>query len=170
MYRVYCLKDKQGNRVYVGYTGQELSARLSGHKRSYKDRKDLVIELIQEVETKDQAKALEVLYQRQYNTLHPNGLNIALGHKNNDGRNLIISGYNTRFGNRPKSEAEEQKRKSAAKEGVKKCQKPVRCINTGIVYPSITICAKSLGLSMGNLSMVLKGKRPHTKGLRFEFV
>lgn len=129
-----------------------------------------MIELIQEVEKKDQAKSLEVLYQKQYNTLVPNGLNVALGHTNHDGTRLVAAGYQTRFGVRDRYPGEEDKRRMAAKEGVKQLQKPVRCINTGIEYASISICAKALGLSIGNLSMVLKGKRPHTKGLKFEFI
>lgn len=170
MFKVYCLKDKNRRIVYVGYTKRSLHNRWRSHKNAYPERENLVIELIQEVETKDQAKSLEVMYQKQYNTLFPNGLNVALGHANHDGSRLIVPGIKTRFGNRLKSEEEEIKRLTSLRVAIIKTRKPVRCINTGFVYESITACAKALELSVGNLSLVLKGKRPHTKGLRFEFI
>lgn len=170
MFKVYCLKNKY-KIVYVGYTTRSLHNRWRSHKNTFPERKELTIELIQEVETKAQAKALEVLFIKQYNTLHPNGLNFALGHTNSDGKQLAISGISTRFGTRDKYPGEEEKRKQeAAKSSSRACSKPVRCINTGIEYPSARSCAKVLGLQTSALSQVLRGKRPHTKGLKFEFI
>jgi hypothetical protein len=169
MFKIYCLKDKHSKIVYVGYTTQSLHNRWRHHKNTYPDRKDLKIELILEVELKEQAKSLEMLYQKQYNTLKPNGLNEALGHINHDGSRLIKAGFKTRFGQKKKTPQEEIKRKESAREALKKLRKPVICLNTRIVYESVGICAKLLGLSKGNLCLVLKGKRPHTKGLRFQY-
>ncbi len=36
-------------------------------------------------------------------------------------------------------------------------------------YESLAVAARKLGLSQGNVSMVLRGIRPHTKGFRFVF-
>ena len=170
MYRVYCLKNKKDEIVYVGYTSRSLHDRWRHHKNTFPERIDLKIELIQEVELKEQAKSLEVIYIRQYNTLSPNGLNIALGHANNSGEKLKISGIKTRFGNRPKTYEEEQKRVHNHKEGIKKLYKRIRCINTGIEYESLGHACKELDLHRSALCRVLKGQRSHTKGLRFEYV
>ena len=170
MYKVYCLKDIIGKIVYVGYTGKSLRTRLTGHRSNHKDRSDLSIELLQNAKDKTEAKSLEIQYQLKHNTLYPNGLNRCLGHKNNDGQKLLIAGINTRFGKRPKTDIEEQKRKEAARLSQMRLRKPVRCIETGIVYESVSMCAKTLGLSVGNLSMVLNKKRPKTQELHFEFV
>ena len=48
--------------------------------------------------------------------------------------------------------------------------KPIRCVETGIVYASITLAAKSLGLHYGNISNVLYGRQSHTGGFKFEYV
>lgn len=170
MYKVYCLKDRNEIR-YIGYTKKTLNWRLKKHKREYPDqRSNAVIELLQEVDTKDQAKSLEVLYTLQYKT-RETGWNIALGHINNDGASLKLSGMNTRFGNRERYPGEEEKRKANAALGAARaCSKPVRCITTGLEYPSARACAKALGLQTSALSLVLKGKRPHTRGLKFEFI
>jgi len=45
--------------------------------------------------------------------------------------------------------------------------KKVICIDTGIVYNSVTECAKSLNLFKENLVKVCKHKRKHVNGLRF---
>jgi len=170
MYKVYCLKDND-KIVYIGYTTRSLHNRWRHHKNTYPDRARLVIELIQETDNKDQAKALEILFIKQYNTLVPNGLNIALGHANNDGKKLTEYGKNTRFGFRARTKEEELKRKTKAATATSKaCSKPVICMNTGIKYPSARACAKALGLQPSSLSLVLRGLRPHTKGLKFKFI
>jgi hypothetical protein len=129
------------------------------------------IRLSTQLRCKHQAKALEILFIKQYNTLYPNGLNIALGHTNDDGKNLLESGKKTRFGVRDKYPGEEEKRKTqAAIRTSEVCSKPVQCVNTGIIYPSARQCAKQLNLQPSSLSLVLRGKRPHTKGLKFVFV
>lgn len=168
-YKVYCLKDKT-SVVYIGYTKRSLHNRWRSHKNVYSDRSNLSIELIIEVDSKEQAKTLEVMFQKQYDTFLPKGLNVAVGHTNNDGKSLRVAGQPTRFGNRPKYPGEEQSRLRGLRRAIAQTRKPVVCVNTGIIYESINRCAKELNLSAGNLSLVLKGERPHTKGLKFEFV
>ena len=48
--------------------------------------------------------------------------------------------------------------------------RPIRCIETKIEYPSITIAAKELGLDRGGICNVLKKKRKRTGDLTFEYV
>lgn len=170
MYKVYCLKDKS-KIVYIGYTTRSLHNRWRSHKNNYPERANLAIELIQEVLTKKEAKELEILYIKKHNTLSPNGLNIALGHINNDGSSLKEFGKKTRFGARDKFSGEEEKRKqNAAKATSETCSKKVECIDTGVIYSSQRACAKALNLQPSSLSLVLRGLRPHTKGLRFRRV
>lgn len=166
-WKVYALLNKHGDIKYVGYTSQTLTARLARHCRWSPEKRGLVIKLLQEFRNKEQAKAAEILFQKQYNTVEA-GLNKCYGHANHDGSRLIEAGRKTRFSKdyRPNGE----KRLRNLRKAVEVQRKPVRCINTGIVYPSISECAKVLNLSIGNLSLVLRGKRPHTKGLKFEFV
>lgn len=167
-WKVYALLDSKGKIRYIGYTSQMLTARLQRHWRWSPEKRGLIITLLQEFNNKQQAKAAEVLFQKHYNTVE-NGLNKCYGHVNHDGSRLIEAGKATRFSstNRP---ADENKRLRHLRKAIESQRKPVRCINTGIVYASISECAKVLGLSLGNLSLVLRGKRPHTKGLKFEFV
>lgn len=165
MYKVYALLD--GDKiVYVGYTKRSLHDRWRRHKNDYPERKRLKIQLLQEFENKEQAKAAEILFQKQYNTVEA-GLNKCYGHINHDGSRLIESGKSTRIKSGQK--LNEPKRLKNLKKAIEKQRKRIRCINTGIEYESISECAKVLNLSLGNLSLVLRGKRPHTKGLKFEF-
>lgn len=46
---------------------------------------------------------------------------------------------------------------------------PILCSN-GLVYNSLSECARALQLSSGSISEVLSGKRKHTRGYRFERV
>jgi hypothetical protein len=48
--------------------------------------------------------------------------------------------------------------------------RPVRCITTGVVYPSVTFAARQLGLDPSNISSCLRGKLKTTGKLRFEKV
>ncbi len=47
--------------------------------------------------------------------------------------------------------------------------KPVQCIDTGVVYRSTGEAAKILGLQQAKISAVALGKRNHTGGLRFTY-
>ena len=48
--------------------------------------------------------------------------------------------------------------------------RPIRCIETQIEYPSITIAAKELGLNSSNIGSVLNGMYKHTGNRTFEYV
>jgi predicted GIY-YIG superfamily endonuclease len=170
MWKVYCLKA--GFKiVYIGYTKRHLHARWRHHKNVHWSRKFLNIELIKTCKTKQEAKDLEIELIIKHNTLAPNGLNKALGHINNDGKNLIIDGFETRFGMRAKYPGEEEKRKRRAAIATSKaCSKPIQCIETGNIYRSLRECAKKTGIHNSALCMALKGKRPNAKGFTFRYI
>ncbi len=50
------------------------------------------------------------------------------------------------------------------------CKKPVRCVETGIEYESITDAAKAVGAGQSTLSIHLLDGHKTCKGLHFEFV
>lgn len=61
------------------------------------------------------------------------------------------------------------------RKNIKKIEKPrsgkkVRCIETGIIYPSISEAARQLGISAGNISACCSGKRKTTNNYSWEFV
>lgn len=49
------------------------------------------------------------------------------------------------------------------------CKKKVRCIDTGIVYPSVTEAADAIGAHKSKISLVCHGIRKTTGGVRWEF-
>ena len=65
--------------------------------------------------------------------------------------------------------AESLKGKPIAKEVVARKYKAVRCINTGIVYESVTAAAKELKLETTNISRCCKGVFKQTGGYSFEY-
>jgi predicted GIY-YIG superfamily endonuclease len=47
---------------------------------------------------------------------------------------------------------------------------PIKCINTGKVYKNSNWAAKELNIDRSSIYLVLKGKLPHTRGYKFEYV
>ena len=47
---------------------------------------------------------------------------------------------------------------------------PIVCIETGYVYPSVSKCAKDMGLDDGNISRQISGVYPHVCGYHFDTV
>ena len=48
-----------------------------------------------------------------------------------------------------------------------KCCKPVICIDTGVVFSSVTDAAESIGSSIHSISNCIRGKQKTVKGMRF---
>jgi len=48
--------------------------------------------------------------------------------------------------------------------------KPILCVETGYIFPSIRRAAEMLGISKGNISSVLAGRRQRAGGFTFVFV
>jgi hypothetical protein len=68
--------------------------------------------------------------------------------------------YNSNYGNTRKKMTEITQRNRGC---------PVRCVETGIVYPSQRECARQTGQSQGNIYNVLTGKFKQINGLHFEY-
>lgn len=65
--------------------------------------------------------------------------------------------------------ASDETRSKMSKNNKGKGTKPIVCITTGEVYPSLTEAAIDLGLNIAKISLVVNGKRNHTKGYHFEY-
>ena len=48
--------------------------------------------------------------------------------------------------------------------------KRVKCLETGVIYPSANECSRQTGLSQGNISATCNGKQKTTGGLHFIYV
>jgi hypothetical protein len=194
MYKVYCLRDKDKNIIYVGQTRQELSKRLTNHKVRY-NLYDITIELVSEVPTIESALILESLLINQYDLVNK-GLNKSSGYdntqaKNDSWREDFKDKSNGFYGHEQtehakKSLSERSKGNSYAKgnpsrKGRKNSDswvarmqevknKPVMCMETGKVYESGKAAAEDLGLQRSKICLVCKGKRKSTGGLTFIYV
>ena len=149
-YNIYCLKEN-GVIRYIGCTTRELNIRFSEHvRRKFLNESEYNIELIEKVEDFESAKEKGEYYIEKYDTVD-NGLNktYGLGTKG-------LSANPTSF----------QKDNRYGECGTK----PVRCLETGVEYESLTQCANSLNLSISKISAVCRGKRKTTGGYHFEFV
>ena len=47
--------------------------------------------------------------------------------------------------------------------------KPVRCIDTGEVFESVTAAAERYGTSSSHVTSVCRGRRPRAGGVRWEY-
>ena len=46
----------------------------------------------------------------------------------------------------------------------------VRCVDNGVIYPTLTEAANAVGISSSKITMVCRGKRKSAGGLRWEYV
>ena len=150
LYRIYCLKNKNEEVVYVGQTTRELDVRLSEHKRRFPNRSDYTIHLLEESSDMDIANDLETRYIIKFNTVK-NGENVTYG-KGRKGLGANKGSF--------------KNKNDYCKMGTKK----VECIETGEIFNSITECANKLNLNITNISAVCKGKRKTTGGKRFRYI
>lgn len=140
MYRIYCLKDKNNKIKYIGFTSRELEVRFKEHCRKFPERKEYHIELIEEVEDKENAKQKEIYYTLLCNTIK-DGDNINLG-----------------MGQSQPNKGNFQKGNDFGKKGTKK----VKCLETNEIFNSLTECANHFNLSISKISAVCQGKRKTT--------
>lgn len=148
-YRIYALKNDCGKIVYVGFTKRELVYRMYEHHK-IDGRKNLVCELLAQTDDKEKAKELETYYIQLYNTSKC-GLNIT------DGMGRKNIGAN----------------KTSFKRGNEYCYlgtRKVKCIETGIIYDSVTECAKANHANISKITDCCKGRRKTTNKLHFQYI
>lgn len=150
IYRIYCLKNKDEKIVYVGQTQRELNIRLSEHKRRFPHRKEYTIHLIREASNHSDANNIETYNISKFD--------------------LVSNGENVTYGKGTKGLGANQTSFKVSNNYCKMGTKKVECIETGIIYDSLTKCSVELGLNVSNISDVCKGKRKTTGKLHFKFV
>lgn len=100
-------------------------------------------------------------------------------HDNNTVSNLewLSLGENSRrFQTEQINEEQKERRRNHCIKMYTKAQevngKSVRCIETGIIYPSISECSRQTGINTSNISRAVNGliKTQKTKGYTFEFI
>lgn len=184
IFKVYIIRDKLTEAImYAGLTRQTLETRFHSHvKHKNLNRNKYQIELIQDDLTLEQAVILERMLIEQYQLLIT-GWNKSPG---------SINGYSNYHSEEQKQKwSEERKGKKVnplhaqkntiARLGkknseahtdaiIKAIQKPVICIETGIIYKSARAAAKDLNLCYSKISLVCNGKRSTTGNLHFKFV
>jgi hypothetical protein len=182
-YKVYLIRDKQKNIVYAGLTKNPLKVRFDCHmRRRQLNREEYSIELVLDYLTIEQAVILEEAMILQYN-LRQMGWNKSP---------RSINGYSNAHSEEQKQKwSLERKGKPVSPEHAAKNKtarlgykngnywrqritevksKPVRCIETGIVYASARKAADALGVSYPRISECCNGKRKTTRNFHFEFV
>ena len=116
-------------------------------------------------ENQDDLDAAEDAFILELGALFPAGYNLKRGGSH---------GKHTEESRRKMSESHKGKKPPASsafgKDGHTRTDKTVRCTNDGKVFPSLKIAAEFYGTYSSNICKVLKGERPHTKGLRFEYL
>lgn len=123
-------------------------------------------------------KVLETIYSDDLQDL-----NIKLIEKENHWINtlntIVPNGYNVHFSNHEKiptilNREEKNNKISKALKGKymnsTSTSKRVMCIDTGIIYPSISECERQMNFCRGSVSSVLNGKQYAHLGYRFKYV
>jgi hypothetical protein len=193
-YKVYVLKNRQNEVVYVGQTKLELTERLTYHKNLFEERRDLTIHLISEVPSIEAAFYLEAKLIEQYGI--DSLLNKTLGHNPNhktrdhyrenqkDKSNGFYKHKQSEYAKKvlsERSKGNQYAKNNPSRKGRKNSKehnesiskhksKKVMCIDTGEVFKSGRQAAKKLNLQSSKISLVCNGKRKSTGGLRFCFV
>lgn len=91
---IYKLENKINGKCYIGQTSQKLSQRIAEHKRSKRKNtainkaiqkygiSNFIVSILAEEITLEEANYLECKFIKEFNTISPQGYNIALGGKN----------------------------------------------------------------------------------------
>ena len=153
MKTIYCIKNDIGKIIYVGQT-KNLQRRKWEHRYRKHIPKDYTFEVIEECED-SQAINKEKYYIALYNTVE-NGINIVYGngHFGIKGSN----GFGGRF---------QQGNKAWKNRKLKK----VKCIETGKIYDSVTLCATDMGIKdCCKIHNVCNGLKKSYHKYHFEYV
>lgn len=190
-YKVYCLRDIDGNIKYIGQTRQPLNRRKNGHKyQSHFKDEYFTIELVADFDIPEPMYKLEAMLIEQYD-LVANGWNQAHGYSECPEQFEASGEKNAFYGHKHTKEVCEAIGKRSignsyakgnlSRKGMKNSEyhnrriseahaKKVMCVETGIVYKSGRAAAKALGLRASKISNVCNGKRSTTGGYHFVFV
>jgi len=162
---IYKITNLINEKIYVGQTVSPLTVRLSQHfHQSLKKNGDgLLGKAIRKygrenfiIEQIDAASCLEELNNKEVFWISRLESHVTSG------------GYNLAFGGSSRAGWKEDPTKTKAR--IAKNFKPIVCIETGEIFPSIKEAAEKMGITPGFLTNVLKGRKQTAKGCHFKFI
>lgn len=206
MYTVYLRTNTVNAMQYVGQTGdfKQRNRQWKCFKKSYANKyidndratyglESFTTQVLAEVETEEEALELEEHYINELNTLYPQGYNITVGGKKNNGapkgeNHPFYGKYHTEEAKHKMSEAkkseknpnygkhrtDETKRKIGDTNTNGKCSKSVLQLDkvTGEVirqWPSTMEIERQLGYKHSNISQCCKGKFEQRYGYKWQY-
>ena len=196
---IYCIKNLANNKLYVGKTIQKLSQRLSQHRCRKQTPVELAIqkygwqnfkvEILQECSSAEELNEREKFWIINLNCKSPNGYNLTDGGEGSGGfrrsaktrLKMSLSAKkryqnpdeHTKTSNSQKGKIislESRLKMSIAKKGKPGPRsKKVICVETGMVFNSITEAAHNLNISRQSVRDVCHGKHKTAGGYHWKF-
>lgn len=169
---IYLLKNSIDSKMYVGCT-KNLNKRLYRHSLAKEGH--LIAQAIHKDGIKcfemyvldcdeDRKKSLEK--ERNWtialNTLYPNGYNLRAGSK--EWTQVVKEKIAKPSAKKKKSQETILKLRKANEFRAKK----IRCVETGVVFESMSECCRKLNLNKGHLAYFFRGLTKSVKGFTFE--
>jgi len=193
---IYKIENKSNGKIYVGQTQRTLQERIREHKRksrklSYIDRaikkyglENFIVEVIEECETIDELNEREKFWIRELNCKIPNGYNLTDGglgrvvtdkerkNKSESQKGHVVSEETRKKiskANTGKTHVvtEEMRKYMSAMSAVKH---PVRCIETGKIFDSVTAAAKWCGVQCGTVRAACRKNTRTGGGYHWEYL
>ncbi len=197
---IYKITNKINGKIYIGQTTQSIAERWWQHRRRSPSQthrsaihnaiqlhgeSSFTIEIIATGASIEELNRLEVEFIARYNSLAPNGYNFLKGGLNKEchpetkaliaaklrGRPIKNRQNGAKKGRRLTKEWKDKI--SATMTGVPQPwkYKPVRAIETGVVYESVNAASEATGIERTGLLYLLRtGGRNRGTGLTFEYV
>lgn len=178
---IYKAKNKLNGKVYIGQTKNSLETRKRQHLNSHKynsfrcthfskaiekyGEEAFEWEVLATTESVDMLDRLEIMYISEYQSTDPSkGYNLTSGGSNGYSHSDITK---ERIGSAQRGTKNHMYGRTGA---LNPTSKEVIDLDTKIIYPSATICAQELGLSLSKVCAVCRGDRGSTQGKIFRYV
>lgn len=195
MYIIYKAQSPSG-KIYIGITSRNLEVRKREHYyeaqktnrpfyaalNKYEDK--MKWEILEKLESFEQASKKEIYYIEKFNTLHPNGYNYTIGGEGTSGykhtteakykisqsllNRTVKKETKLKLSKKRKKYSEEKKLKMAVIQGSKSflvIDKTTKEILK--IYINKSQCSRDLNLSRRKIQDCLQGKRKSHKGYKF---
>lgn len=163
---IYKATNIVNDKLYIGQSMYSLPYRWSQHKhaafkakvmdvfhkaiRKY-GKDNWKIEIIDTAQSADDLNIKEIEWIKKSNSHYINGF-----------------GYNMSFGGSSNAGWKEEPKKTEKR--INKIKKPIICVETGEIFPSIKEAANKFNITSGFMGSVVKGIKPSAKGLHFNYV
>ena len=158
---IYYILDRTNGEGYVGQTKNKLKTRISHHikyNNSYLGNaiklhgwENFSVFVLEECESPDELNEREMYWIKTLHTKSPNGYNMTDG------------------GDTPKGRVASDKERELRSER-NPYKRPVRCLETGKIFPSVTAAAHHFNTDHTNISAVCQGRQITSAGHRFEYI